>query len=80
VLAAQGRAAEALRAFDDAAAACAAMGSRLDLARICFHRGALHAAQGEPAAARADWEQALALFTACGALPEAAKTQAALAA
>jgi tetratricopeptide (TPR) repeat protein len=67
ILAAQQRWDEAARAFDEAIAQLDELDSRLELGRALQQRAALRRAIGQPELARADAEQACALFEACEA-------------
>ena len=67
ILAAQARWDEAARAFDEAIAQLDELGSRLELGHALQQRAVLRRAIGQPELARADAEQARALFEACGA-------------
>jgi tetratricopeptide (TPR) repeat protein len=72
---AQGRWDEADHAFDRAIARFEGLGSRLELGRALYYRGALRYAQGQGEAGRADAERARALFEACGAVRDLEKAR-----
>lgn len=57
-------------AYDQAVTLLQQTGSRLELARALYRRGALHRARDETDAANADWARARELFEACGAKRE----------
>jgi len=78
ILAAQQRWDDAARAFDEAIATLDQNGSRLELARALYHRGALYWAMQNADAARADWTRARELFQATGARPMLWRTHGAL--
>ena len=78
ILAVQGAWEKAARAFDDAIAQLDQLGSRLELGRALYHRGAMQAKRGEADAARASLARALEIFQDCSAKIDTQRTHAAL--
>lgn len=74
-----GEHAESAARLDRALAICRALGARWQTGRTLHELGVLAAAQGDRDGARTHFTAALADFAAMGALPDAGRTQAALA-
>jgi hypothetical protein len=66
--------AEAARTLDAAASVLDQLGSRLELGRVLYARGAMQKAQGNVVAARADVERAHAIFAEVGARRDVERT------